>query len=107
MMHNARLTHAECLRDSEIAAEYLSAALEDGDPAVILMALRNVAEAQEDGITGLAARSELRRESIYRMLSAKGSPKLSGFTKMVHGLGLKLKVSPETPRPPAGSRAVP
>ena len=34
------------LRDPGEAAEYLTAALEDGDPAVLLIALQNVAEAR-------------------------------------------------------------
>ena len=92
MMRNVRTTHNDHLREPEVAAEYLSEALEDGDVAVILMAIRNIAEAQEDGITGLALRSDLGRESMYKMLSVSGNPKLSSFTKVVHGLGLKLKV---------------
>ena len=92
MTRSVRATHNELLRDPEIAAEYLSAALEEADAAVILMALRNVAEAQEDGISGLATRSELGRESMYKMLSKSGNPKLSSFTKVIQGLGLKLKV---------------
>ncbi len=92
MARSVRETHNELLCDPEVAAEYLSAALEDADAAVILMALRNVAEAQEDGITGLARRSELGRESMYKMLSKSGNPKLSSFTKVIQGLGLKLKV---------------
>lgn len=96
MARNIRSTHNEHLRDPEIAAEYLSEALAEGDAAVILMALRNIAEAQEDGISGLAARSRLGRESMYKMLSANGNPKLSSFTKVVHGLGLKLKVERDT-----------
>ncbi|TLM80017.1 addiction module antidote protein [Microbulbifer harenosus] len=92
MAPNVRATHNEHLRDPEVAAEYLSEALEEGDASVILMALRNIAEAQEDGITGLAKRSHLGRESMYKMLSASGNPKLSSFTKVIHGLGLKLKV---------------
>ena len=92
MARKVRATHNKHLLDPEVAAEYLSAALEDGDASVILMALRNVAEAQTDGIAGLAKRSELGRESMYKMLSASGNPKLSSFTKVVHGLGLKLKV---------------
>lgn len=92
MKRNVRETHNEHLRDSEIAAEYLSEALEDGDAGVILMALRNIAEAQAGGITGLAVRSDLGRESMYKMLSAAGNPKLASFTKIIQGLGLKLKV---------------
>ena len=96
MARNIRATHSEHLRDPDVAAEYLSEALEQGDAAVILMALRNIAEAQEDGISGLASRSLLGRESMYKMLSASGNPKLSNFTKVVQGLGLKLKVERDT-----------
>ena len=92
MARNVRVTHSEHLRDPEVAAEYLSEALNDGDPSVILMALRNIAEAQEDGIAGLAARAHLGRESMYKMLSASGNPKLSSFTKLIQALGLHLKV---------------
>jgi len=59
MNSNVRITHNKHLRDPEIAADYLSEAFEDGDASVILMALRNIAEAQEYGIAGLAARSQL------------------------------------------------
>jgi len=92
---NVRTTHNRHLGDRRIAAEYLNAALEDGDPAVILMSLRNIAEAQEDGISGLAKRSCLGRESMYKMLSANGNPKLSSFSRVIHALGLKLKVEQE------------
>lgn len=100
MTRNVRATHNEHLRDPEVAAEYLNEALDDGDARVILMALRNLAEAQEDGISGLAKRSRLGRESMYKMLSASGNPKLSSFTKVVHGLGLKLKVECDSPHRP-------
>lgn len=90
--HSVRTTHNIHLRNREVAAEYLCAALEGNDSAVILMALRNIAEAQEDGISGLAMRSNLGRESMYKMLSKTGNPKLSSFTKVIQALGLKLKV---------------
>jgi len=89
---SVRQTHALHLRDHEVAAEYLCAALDDGDPGVILMALRNVAEAQVGGVSGLAMRSNLGRESMYKMLSKTGNPKLSSFTKVIQALGFKLKI---------------
>ena len=92
MARNIRQTHSQHLRDPQVAAEYLNEALEDGEAAVILMALRNVAEAQEGGIAALAVRSELGRESMYKTLSATGNPKLASFTKIIYGLGLKLRV---------------
>lgn len=92
MARNVRATHSEHLRNPEVAAEYLSLALQEEDPGIVLMALRNIAEAQEGGIAGLAARSHLGRESMYKMLSERGNPKLSSFTRIIHGLGLCLKV---------------
>jgi probable addiction module antidote protein len=92
MTRNVSTTHDQQLRDPEIAAMYLNEALRDGDSAVILMALRNVAKAQEKGISGLAEQTQLGRESMYKMLSTNGNPKLSSFTKIIESLGLHLKV---------------
>jgi len=75
-----------------VAAEYLNQALQEDEPSVVLLALRNIAEAQDGGMTGLAARAHLGRESMYKMLSETGNPKLSSFRKIVNGLGLRLKV---------------
>ena len=38
--------HLEWLKDPENAADYLNAAIEDGDQEVLLLALRNIAEAE-------------------------------------------------------------
>ncbi len=92
MTRSVRATHNKLLSDPEVAAEYLSDALEEANPGVVLMALRNIAEAQEGGIAGLAARTQLGRESMYKMLSEEGNPKLSSFTRVIRGLGLHLKV---------------
>jgi probable addiction module antidote protein len=92
---NVRATHNKHLRDPEVATEYLNEAIESGDKAVILMAIRNIAEAQPDGITGLATRADLGRESMYKMLSSSGNPKLDSVVRLLHGLGLRLKVEPE------------
>lgn len=95
---NVRKTHAKHLQDPVIAAEYINNALESEDAAIILMAIRNVVEAQEDGISGVAQKSDLGRESMYKMLSPKGNPKLSTLTALFHGLGLKLTVQPDIPK---------
>lgn len=92
---SVRETHNKYLRDPVVAAEYINQALESGDVAVILMAIRNVVDAQEGGISGVAAKSEIGRESMYKMLSPKGNPKLATLYALFHGLGLKLEVTPE------------
>ena len=49
MPRNVRTTHNEHLRDPQVAAEYLNLALQEDDPGIVLMALLNIAEAQEEG----------------------------------------------------------
>lgn len=89
---NARATHNKHLQDIEVMQAYLNKAIATGDHQVMLMALRNIAEAQEDGITGLAACANLSRNSMYKILSSNGNPKLDTFLKVIHGLGLDISV---------------
>ena len=83
------------LRDSGEAAGYLTAALEDGSPAVFLLALRDVAEAH--GMKRLAEGARLNRESLYRMLSDQGNPQLFSLTAVLQELGLRLAVEVSDP----------
>ena len=104
---SVRATHYKHLRDPEVAVEYLNEAIESGDKAVILMALRNIAEAQPDGIAGLATRADLGRESMYKMLSGSGNPKLDSVVRLLHGLGLRLRVELDTPDDNHNNHAAP
>jgi probable addiction module antidote protein len=54
------------------------------------MALRDVAEAR--GMVTLAKESDLNRENLYRMLSAKGNPQMSSLSAILKNLGLRLSV---------------
>ena len=80
----------EQLKDPGFSAEYLTAAVEDEEPAVFLQALRKVAEAQ--GMAAVAKRAGIPRESLYRVLSAKGNPRWSTLAPVVRATGLKLEV---------------
>lgn len=84
---------AEQLDTPEMAAEYLNAAIEDGNEHVLLAALRNVAQAR-GGVKSLSDESGLAREAIYRMLSEHGNPRLSSLVAILHALGLDLSVKP-------------
>jgi probable addiction module antidote protein len=87
----------KALGDPREAAEYLNAALEDGDPEGFLLALRNVAEAQ-GGIARLAEKAKLNRESLYRMLSERGNPELRSLDTLLHALGFRLAIAVEDRR---------
>ncbi|MGI9249583.1 MAG: DNA-binding protein [Pseudohongiellaceae bacterium] len=92
MTRNVRETHNKYLRDPEFAAMYLSEALEEGNPAVIRMALRNIAEAQKEDKDDVPAQTQLRRETMEELLSETSDSKLVIFPKAIHELGFKLKV---------------
>jgi probable addiction module antidote protein len=82
----------EGLRDPREAEEYLNAALEEDDPELFLLALRNVAEAQ-GGVAQLAGKTKLNRESLYKMLSEKGNPEFKSLDVLLHALGFRLAVT--------------
>jgi probable addiction module antidote protein len=81
----------QTLRDPEEAAAYLTAALEERDRAVFLLALRDVAEAR--GMGTLAAQAQLNRESLYRMLSEHGNPQLDSLSALLEALDLRFAVA--------------
>ncbi len=87
----------DMLRDEERALAYLNAALDEQDPRVFLIALRNVTQAK-GGIAEVAERSGLNRESLYRALSAKGNPSVQTVTAVLRALGAQLGVA-RTKRP--------
>jgi len=82
------------LQNPENAAGYLTAVIEDGDREAFLLALRHVAQAR-GGMTAVAEKAHLGRESLYKMLSSKGNPEFKSIASVLHGMGLRLTVEPE------------
>ena len=84
---------AEYLETPEDMAAYLEAALEDGDPTVVVKALGTIARAR--GMSQIARDTGLGRESLYKALSPEGNPEFATVMKVVRALGLKLRAEPE------------
>jgi len=82
---------AEYLKTQRHVVAYLNAALEDGNPAVLLEALRNVAHAK-GGMGALAKAAGVSRESLYRTLSRRGNPKIDTIIDLLRALGLMLTI---------------
>ncbi|HVT61349.1 MAG TPA: addiction module antidote protein [Thermoanaerobaculia bacterium] len=80
------------LDSEEAMAAYLAAALEDGDPAVVTAALGDIARAK--GMSRVARKAGLGRESLYKALSPNGNPELATVLRVVQALGLKLHAVP-------------
>jgi probable addiction module antidote protein len=85
----------KALKDPREAAAYLSAAMEEDDRALFLLALRNVAEAH-GGMAAVSEKAKLNRESMYRMLSKQGNPEIKSILSLLHSMGLKMSIEPKT-----------
>ena len=83
---------ADYLKSDEAMAEYLTAALETEDAALIADALGVVARAK--GMTQIANETGLGRNSLYKALSREGNPELSTVLRVIRALGLKLSAHP-------------
>jgi len=79
------------LDDDEVVAEYLTAALEDANPDVFLVAVGQVAKAR--GMSAVAENTGLGRESLYKALTPGAKPRYDTVLKVLQGLGVKLTVT--------------
>lgn len=78
------------LKTEKDIATYLSAVLEDGDPALFVAAIGDIAKAK--GMTEIAKKSGVTREALYRALKIEARPRFETVTKVIHALGMKLSV---------------
>lgn len=79
------------LRSEAERAAYLDALLEDGDPRVLAVGLRELADSA-GGMAALAEKTGLSRETLYRTLSPSGNPRLDTLGKLLRAMGLRLTV---------------
>ena len=70
---------------------YLNAAFEDGDASVIAAALGDIARAE--GMSKVAKKTGLGRESLYKTLSADGNPALSTILKILKAFDFNLRAA--------------
>jgi probable addiction module antidote protein len=82
--------------DTEIAA-YIEAMLADGDARAVPIALRTVAAAL-GGMSALAEKTGLSRETLYRTLSDRGNPRVDTLAAVLAAFGLRLSVQPTRAR---------
>ena len=82
---------SEYLDNDEVIAEYLTAALEDGNPDVFLSAVGNVAKGR--GMSEIAESTGLGRESLYKAFAPGAKPRYDTVLKVLQSLGVRLTVT--------------
>jgi probable addiction module antidote protein len=83
----------EKIKDPVERAAYINAALEDGEPKILLAVLKDCVESM-GGISWLSGETHMTRAAIYKILSTEGNPKYDSLLKVLTPLGLRLNVEP-------------
>lgn len=88
----------ESLKDPLEAAAYLDTVIEDGDFEHILLALKNVAEAQQN-ITSNSKSNNLNIDITSQLFPNQQHSELMTVAKLLNQLGLKLSVTVQEKQP--------
>ncbi len=83
---------AEYLDNEEAIAEYLTAMIETGDPALLAAALGDIARAR--GMSDIAEASGLTREALYKALRPDAQPRFDTIARVCAALGVRLVAQP-------------
>ncbi len=79
------------LKKPNYAAKYLAQVLEEEGRAAFLLALKEVVEAA-GGMGHLARKVDIRRQSLYKILSKNGNPTLATLQEILEALGMRISV---------------
>jgi len=82
---------ADYLDSTEAINAYMEEALETDDPAFIAQALGTIARSR--GMSQIARKAGLSRESLYKALSTDGNPEFGTVIRVMQALGLKLSIT--------------
>ena len=83
---------AKYLDSDEAVAEYLTAIIEDHDPALLAAALGDIARAR--GMSEIARASGLTREALYKALRPDAQPRFDTVARVCAALGVRLVALP-------------
>jgi probable addiction module antidote protein len=83
---------AEYLEDDRAIAEYLTAVMDDGDPALLAAALGDIARAR--GMAEISSKAGMNREALYKALRPGAHPRFETIQRVCGALGVRLKAEP-------------
>ena len=81
---------SDYLDSPDMIAEYIRAAVEEGDEEQLLAAIGDVVRAK--GVSEVSSRIGVNRQNLYRALQENGNPRWVTITSVLKDLGLKLTV---------------
>ena len=81
---------SEHLDSEEALAEYLTAIMQENDPALLAAALGDIARAR--GMTEIAKAAGITREALYKALRPDAQPRFDTVSRVCTALGVRLVV---------------
>ena len=81
---------SEHLDSEEALAEYLTAIMQENDPALLAAALGDIARAR--GMTEIAKAAGITREALYKALRPDAHPRFDTVSRVCMALGVRLVV---------------
>ncbi len=90
-------TKPERFDTPEAIVLYLQQSMSKDDPRLFIAALGDVARAQ--GMTRIAHKTDLRRESLYRSLNGDRNVQFTTVMKILRAMNLRIRVEPERTSP--------
>lgn len=82
----------EYLEDDQAIAEYLTVVMEENDPALLAVALGDIARAR--GMSDIAKAAGLGREALYKALRPGAQPRFDTVQRVCAALGVRLTAVP-------------
>jgi probable addiction module antidote protein len=82
---------ADYLDNTDAINAYMEEALETDDPAFIAQALGTIARSR--GMSQIARKAGVSRESLYKALSSDGNPEFGTVIRVMQALGLRLSIT--------------
>ena len=90
MYYFAVFDAVDYLKTDKDMADYLNAVLDDGDPALFVAAIGDIAKAK--GMMEISKKSGVTREALYRALKVGSQPRFETVAKVINALGMRLTV---------------
>ena len=87
------LNIAEYLDNEEIVAEYLNMVSESDNPALFLRAIGHIAKSK--GMSLIAEKTGLGRESLYKALNEKAHPRFETIFKVLNAMDIQMTLIPK------------
>jgi len=88
----AEFDAAQHLNNDEDVAAYLTAVLEENDPALLAAAIGDIARSR--GMSQVAKDSGITREALYKALRPGSKPRFDTVSRVCAALGIRLIAQP-------------